>query len=591
MKTRASFSGAAAVLRRAWFRTLPIAGALVWLGFFALASFSYAGTVDLVFSIAPNSFNTNTENRLCAGDGLGGFDCADFAPSVSDATDVAVGDVNGDGVSDVVFAVSGAPSRACLGDGAGGFTCGSIGTDAVPSQGVALGFVDGDSHLDAVFAVSGAANRVCLGDGLGGFGCSDAGAGTEDSVAVALGFVDGDANLDAVFANVGGPNTVCLGDGAGGFSCSDVSADVENTSDVALGDVDGDGALDAVFANFFSSARLCKGDGSGAFTCSDLDPLGGAQTGVALGDVDEDGDLDAFFSLTADAGGRLCLGDGSGGFTCTQAGAGGDNADVALGDVDGDGHLDAVFAGSLFATPSDLVPDQNFVCLGDGTGAFRCGPVADETDDANAVALGDLGVDRPLCPPTPAAGCLAPQYSNLRILDGHDDRRSRFLWKWRGPATPVENFGDPVSGITSYVVCLYDETASTPSLLTTLRVPSGGVCGSRACWNARTTGFRYRDRERTPDGVVTMRLSSNPASRFPRSRLFVRGNGENLPLPGAQSPPSYLEQDPKVTVQLRRNDDDFCMEAVLPSPALRNAEVGRGFEFRDKCGTKSTPPC
>ena len=138
---------------------------------------------------------------------------------------------------DAVFASDSQTNRLCLGDGSGGFTCSNISDDTNVTYGVALGFVDGDAILDAVFATGGIANRVCLGNGSGGFSCSNVSDGSNNTVGVALGFVDGDDNLDAVFADTA-PNRVCLGNGSGGFSCSNVSDDANDTSDVALGDLD-----------------------------------------------------------------------------------------------------------------------------------------------------------------------------------------------------------------------------------------------------------------------------------------------------------------------------------------------------------------
>ena len=167
-------------------------------------------------------------------------------------------------ILDAVFANEfGEANRVCLGDGTGGFTCSDVASDDVlnDSQGVALGDVNGDNILDAVFANRNDPNRVCRGDGTGGFTCEDvASDDTNRSRGVALGDVNGDNILDAVFANLGEANRVCRGDGTGGFTCSDVaSADTNDSQGVALGDVgairipvckdldiDGNGTADAL---------------------------------------------------------------------------------------------------------------------------------------------------------------------------------------------------------------------------------------------------------------------------------------------------------------------------------------------------------
>ena len=165
-------------------------------------------------------------------------------------TEAQVGDL------DAVFGnTNTSVNRVCFGDGMGGFTCNDVSTDANSTEGVALGFVDDDDYLDAVFAnISNQRNRVCFGDGLGGFSCADVSTDQLSSFGVALGFVVDNGDLDAVFAN-GQMNRVCLGDGVGLFSCSNVSMDIRNSAGVALGIVDDDGSLDAVFANTVNSAE------------------------------------------------------------------------------------------------------------------------------------------------------------------------------------------------------------------------------------------------------------------------------------------------------------------------------------------------
>ena len=193
---------------------------------------------------------------------------------------------------DTIFANFDQPNRVCLGDGTGGFTCSDVSDDTNDSSGIALGDVNGDTFLDAVFAnggpfpiTDGEQNRVCLGDGTGGFTCSDVSDDTNDSLGVALGDVNGDTFLDAVFAD-SDFNRVCLGDGTGGFTCSDVSDDIIPSLGVALGDVTGNTSLDAVFANLFNNS-ICLGDGTGGFTCSNVSDDTNRSPGVALGEVDK----------------------------------------------------------------------------------------------------------------------------------------------------------------------------------------------------------------------------------------------------------------------------------------------------------------
>jgi len=215
---------------------------------------------------------------------------------------------------DIVFANEGGRNRVCLGDGVGGFSCSDVSTNTDSSWGVGLGFVDSNETIDAVFAnYLNQTNRVCLGDGEGGFACSDTSTDVNDTRYVALGNVDGDDILDVVFANSNGfnrgwENRVCLGDKVGDFACDNVTADRNASYGVALGRVDDNQTLDAVFANI-GRHRVCLGNGAGGFTCSDVGTETYWSEGVALGYVDGDQALDAVFVATSGPN-RVCLGDG-----------------------------------------------------------------------------------------------------------------------------------------------------------------------------------------------------------------------------------------------------------------------------------------
>ena len=189
---------------------------------------------------------------------------------------VALGDVNRDGDLDAVFANSD-ENRVCVGDGTGGFTCADVSADTNSSRGVAVGDVNRDGDLDAVFANSGE-NRECLGDGTGGFTCTDVSADTNGSYGVAIGDVNGDGDLDAIFAN-SDENRVCVGDGTGGFTCADVSADRNPSRAVAIVP-----ATHPVLEELVRG-RGAPGDGFGAAVAVDGDTAvvgaGGANSGGA----------------------------------------------------------------------------------------------------------------------------------------------------------------------------------------------------------------------------------------------------------------------------------------------------------------------
>ncbi len=202
----------------------------------------------------------------------------------------------------------------------------------------------------------------------------------------------------------------------------------------------------------------------------------------------------------------------------------------------------------------------------------------------------------PACPPAPTAGCLRPGRSLLVVRDrsvsGSDpDLRDALVWKWlRGPAISFADLGDPAAGLTSYSLCVYDEAGGIPALVAAAGAQGGGICpNDRPCWKRLGTasapkGYRYLDRELTPDGLLRVQL--NKGDTDGESKVLVIGRGANLPLPGPTGT-AYFAQDSAVTVQLIRSDGGLCWEARYVSPAHRN----RTDLFRDSCGGLQDTPC
>ncbi|MGB1251928.1 MAG: S8 family peptidase, partial [Candidatus Promineifilaceae bacterium] len=235
----------------------------------------------------------------------------------------ALGDLDGDGDLDLVVA-----SRGGWGDGKGNevlFNQGGVqsGTEGVfidsgqqlgssDSSDVALGDLDGDGDLDAFFTNDfGQPNEVNINDGNGVFSGSLNSFTGERSTNVELGDLDGDGDLDAFITNGNGPgkpNTVWINQGRsqngteGIFLDSGQTLGTENSWDARLGDVDADGDLDAYVSNTISGAfgddRLWINDGNGNFADSgnQLGHTRGA-VNIDMGDVDGDGDLDTFIGV------------------------------------------------------------------------------------------------------------------------------------------------------------------------------------------------------------------------------------------------------------------------------------------------------
>ena len=326
---------------------------------------------------------------------------------------VAIGDVNGDGIADIVTGDENtAGVSVLLGNGSGGFAAPvsySAGAGASVTDGVALFDLDHDGKAD-IIATNRSSSTASVLLSTNGYAATQYGVGSFPQ-GVALGDVNGDGKTDIVTGNFFGGGSadvsILVGDGNGGFTTPASSiAGTGSTIDLALADFNGDGKLDIVTAslNSNSASVLLNTTASAGAT-----PTFGAPATYSLGaganvstfsslaaaDLNGDGKADivaassgnntvsVLLNTTVGVGGAATFAS-----AVTYSAGSGNPApsSVYLADMNGDGKADIVTA--------DQGTNQISVLLNNGNGTF--GTAATYSVGATgplAVALADLNGD------------------------------------------------------------------------------------------------------------------------------------------------------------------------------------------------------
>ena len=325
-------------------------------------------------------------------DGSGGFlPPVSFSSSlVYQPQAVAMADLDGNGADDILL---GSDERIAVayGNGFGGLKDLRLFDSGVGTRAVVPVDFDADGKLDVVAANTSAHTLASLrGDGEGGLVTADLVASTTSVAVVAAGDLDEDGDIDLAAAGSAFVTTLA-NDGDGGFTLGAGTATQPDQTSAVVRDFDGDGHLDLLTTNYSAQrAVLHRGDGHGGFLPPSAVSLP-APVGVAAGDVDGDGDVDAvvtsFGSLVPDSGKvHVLLNDGSGAFTPVTYSAGVLPRSPALVDLDGDLDLDLLWVIGN-ATASSVAR-----MLNDGAGGFSA-LATTAYPSASALAAGDVDED------------------------------------------------------------------------------------------------------------------------------------------------------------------------------------------------------
>jgi hypothetical protein len=172
-----------------------------------------------------------------------------------------------------------------------------------------------------------------------------------------------------------------------------------------------------------------------------------------------------------------------------------------------------------------------------------------------------------VCPYLPRDDCRtgAALASKLVMKDKSDDGRDVVSWSWtRGAATDLTDFGDPLAS-TGFALCVYDDTfdpfGSRAAHLLDSSIAPGGTCAGRPCWSDRgPKGFRYKDKEATPDGMKKLVLKPGVDGK---ARVVTKGSGVGIAQPA-------LPLVPPVRVQLQASNGE-CWESIFEADDVRRS--------------------
>lgn len=296
-------------------------------------------------------------------------------------TDLAIGDVDGDGDIDIVDASHGlyygtGQIRLYLNNGQGHYTevtSTHVPIDSVESNGLTLGDIEGDGDLDLFSAnrpygsFGGGENTLYLNDGNGYF--TDVSHRllryNERTKSGILADLTGDGAIDLLTASgPSGTNRVYVNDGTGHFqeqttTYIPVDADTLNIYRFLPADVDGDWDLDIILVNAWRShptfsrqhEEIWLNDGSGHFTRRQDLLISRPEDAGQDGDVYElNGDGFPDFVVGQVEQSELYLSSGPASYinvTTSQFPATNRNNQLRFGDMSGDGQVD-LFLGNGF---------------------------------------------------------------------------------------------------------------------------------------------------------------------------------------------------------------------------------------------------
>ena len=289
-------------------------------------------------------------------------------PSIPGSADhpIIMADLNGDGIPDLAIPMYGSNQISILlGNGDGTFATAIVAS--VPGSIVSITQIlsadfNGDGIADlAVIDSIGATVDILLGNGDGTFTNEAANPPvTGVPIFIAAGDFNGDGKADLAVGEGGGTVSVLLGKGDGTFTAANSVNSGISASPIVVADFNGDGKLDLAVAaggvaGVSESVTILTGNGDGTFnsTSSGQNPASTAVTWIQVADFNRDGAPDVVLG-DSNGSATVLLNDGSGLFNKSFSVVTGLTTpyylEVGVGDLNGDGYPDIVTGGYYNST-------------------------------------------------------------------------------------------------------------------------------------------------------------------------------------------------------------------------------------------------
>ena len=165
-------------------------------------------------------------------------------------------------------------------------------------------------------------------------------------------------------------------------------------------------------------------------------------------------------------------------------------------------------------------------------------------------------------------GCrhsIAPLKGRLTIKNNANDARDALTWAMqKGAATAIAELGNPLV-FTNYTLCGIDVSSSTFGLLFEIDAPAGGTCANASCWGVSGgSGFKYRDKDRTPSGMASLLVKSGTIGK---AKASASAKGVHLGLPTLPLPLPAI-------VQLRASSG-LCFETGFSSAGVQRNDASQ----------------